>query len=210
MDQFSFSYLISDQITSYLIVRSILSVHLILQQSRPVPCAMHAATLDVIQPSPQLHYDVMHSTQPYGQPCAALVYSSIYSVQSSTQRLPIRALFWFTLKLVKSYLSPPSQSLCVWWFVLGVNLGSPHKYSMGRILFKHNKAVITFENNKAVAIFEQNKVVIIFEHNNGVTLFGYLDEYVANSSNQLLIVSQDTKEYKNTCALWPLRCNNSV
>ena len=39
--------------------------------------------------------------------------SSIYRVQSSTRRLPIRALFGFTLKLVESYLSPSSQSLCV-------------------------------------------------------------------------------------------------
>ena len=53
------------------------------------------------------------------------MYSSIYRVQSSTRRLPIRALFGFTLKLVESYLSPSPQSLCVWWFVLGVNLGSP-------------------------------------------------------------------------------------
>ena len=26
-----------------------------------------------------------------------------------------------------SYLSPSPQSLYMWWFVLGVNLGSPHK-----------------------------------------------------------------------------------
>ena len=38
---------------------------------------------------------------------------SIYRVQSSTRRLPIRALFGFTLKLVESYLSPSPQSLCV-------------------------------------------------------------------------------------------------
>ena len=47
MDRFSFSYLISDQITSYLIIGSILSAHLILQQPRPVPRAVHTATLDV-------------------------------------------------------------------------------------------------------------------------------------------------------------------
>ena len=41
------------------------------------------------------------------------MYSSIYRVQSSTGRLPIRALFGFTLKLVESYLSPSPQSLCV-------------------------------------------------------------------------------------------------
>ena len=41
------------------------------------------------------------------------MYSSIYRVQSSTRRLPIRALFGFTLKLVESYLSPSPQSLCV-------------------------------------------------------------------------------------------------
>ena len=40
------------------------------------------------------------------------MYSSIYRVQSSTRRLPIRALFGFTLKLVESYLSFPSESLC--------------------------------------------------------------------------------------------------
>ena len=55
------------------------------------------------------------------------MYSSIYRVQSSTRRLPIRALFGFTLKLVESYLSPPQSP--VWWFVLGVNLGSPHTSS---------------------------------------------------------------------------------
>ena len=41
------------------------------------------------------------------------MYSSIYRVQSSTRRLPIQALFGFTLKLVELYLSPSSQSLCV-------------------------------------------------------------------------------------------------
>ena len=41
------------------------------------------------------------------------MYSSIYRVQSSTRRLPIQALLWFTLKLVESYLSPSPQSLCV-------------------------------------------------------------------------------------------------
>ena len=40
------------------------------------------------------------------------MYSSIYRVQSSTRRLPIRALFGFTLKLVESYLSFSSESLC--------------------------------------------------------------------------------------------------
>ena len=53
------------------------------------------------------------------------MYSSIYRVQSSTRRLPIRALFGFTLKLVESYLSLPLRA-SVWWFVLGTNLGSPH------------------------------------------------------------------------------------
>ena len=110
-DRFSFfSYLICDQITSYLIIRSILSEHLILQQSRPVPRAVHAATLDVIYPSPQLHYDVMHSTQPYGQPRAAHMYSSIYRVQSTTRRLPIRALFGFMLKQSSPILPFPSES----------------------------------------------------------------------------------------------------
>ena len=41
------------------------------------------------------------------------MYSSIYRVQSSTRRLPIRALFGFMLKLVESYLSFPSEPLCV-------------------------------------------------------------------------------------------------
>ena len=41
------------------------------------------------------------------------MYSSIYRVQSSTRKLPIQALFGFTLKLVESYLSPSPQSLCV-------------------------------------------------------------------------------------------------
>ena len=51
------------------------------------------------------------------------MYSSIYRVQSSTRRLPIRALFGFTLKLVESYFLPlPSEPL-VWWFVLGSALG---------------------------------------------------------------------------------------
>ena len=53
------------------------------------------------------------------------MYSSIYSVQSSTQRLPIRALFGFMLKLVESYLPSPLR-ISVWWFLLGVCLGSPH------------------------------------------------------------------------------------
>ena len=46
------------------------------------------------------------------------MYSSIYRVQSSTRRLPIRALFGFTLKLVKSYLSFPSEPcvvVCPWY-----------------------------------------------------------------------------------------------
>ena len=41
------------------------------------------------------------------------MYSSIYRVQSSTRRLPIQALFGFTLKIVESYFSPSPQSLCV-------------------------------------------------------------------------------------------------
>ena len=41
------------------------------------------------------------------------MYSSIYRVQSSTRRLPIQALFGFTLKLVESYLFLSPQSLCV-------------------------------------------------------------------------------------------------
>ena len=46
------------------------------------------------------------------------MYPSIYRVQSSTRRLPIRALFGFTLKLVESYSSLSPQSLrvvvCPW------------------------------------------------------------------------------------------------
>ena len=41
------------------------------------------------------------------------MYSGIYRVQSSTRRLPIRALFGFTLKPVESYPLPSPQSLCV-------------------------------------------------------------------------------------------------
>ena len=41
------------------------------------------------------------------------MYCSIYSLQSSTQRLPIRALFGFMLKSVESYPSLSPQSLCV-------------------------------------------------------------------------------------------------
>ena len=51
------------------------------------------------------------------------MYSSIYRVQSSTRRLPIRALFGFTLKLVESYFLPLSSESLVWWFVLGSALG---------------------------------------------------------------------------------------
>ena len=41
------------------------------------------------------------------------MYFSIYSLQSSTQRLPIRALFGFTLKLVGSYPPLPLRvSVC--------------------------------------------------------------------------------------------------
>ena len=46
------------------------------------------------------------------------MYSSLYTLQSSTQRLPIRALFGFTLKQSNPIL-PSSQSSLVWWFVLG-------------------------------------------------------------------------------------------
>ena len=46
------------------------------------------------------------------------MYSSIYSLQSSTQRLPIQALFGFTLKATKSYSVPfLSEFVCV--LVLG-------------------------------------------------------------------------------------------
>ena len=51
------------------------------------------------------------------------MYSSIYRVQSSTRRLPIRALFGFTLKQVESYSLPLSSERPVWWFVLGSALG---------------------------------------------------------------------------------------
>ena len=60
------------------------------------------------------------------------MYSSIYRVQSSTRRLPIQALFGFALKLVKSYLSPSPQSLCVvvcpWYppWVTSLELESNH------------------------------------------------------------------------------------
>ena len=60
------------------------------------------------------------------------MYSSIYRVQSSTRRLPIRALFGFTLKLVKSHFSPSPQSLCVvvcpWYppWVTSLELESNH------------------------------------------------------------------------------------
>ena len=47
------------------------------------------------------------------------MYSSIYRVQSSTRRLPIRALFGFTLKQVESYPFPFPSELHVWWLVLG-------------------------------------------------------------------------------------------
>ena len=47
------------------------------------------------------------------------MYSSIYSVQSSTQRLLIRALFGFMLKQVESYPFPFSSESRMWWFVLG-------------------------------------------------------------------------------------------
>ena len=53
-------------------------------------------------------------------------YSSIYSLQSSTQRLPIRALFGFMLKLVESYSSLSSQSLMCGGLSLVLHLGSPH------------------------------------------------------------------------------------
>ena len=46
------------------------------------------------------------------------MYSSIYTLQSSTQRLPIQALFGFTLKATKSYSVPSPQSSCVCWFLV--------------------------------------------------------------------------------------------
>ena len=53
------------------------------------------------------------------------MYSSIYTLQSSTQRLPIQALFGFTLKATKSYSVPfPSEFVCVGSWSFG--LGSPH------------------------------------------------------------------------------------
>ena len=60
------------------------------------------------------------------------MYSSIYRVQSSTRRLPIQALFGFTLKLVESYFSPSPQSLsvvvCPWYppWVASLELESNH------------------------------------------------------------------------------------
>ena len=56
------------------------------------------------------------------------MYHNIYRVQSSTQRLPIWALFGFTLKLVEFYSPPfPLRVSCVMvcpWVILG----SPHHY----------------------------------------------------------------------------------
>ena len=44
------------------------------------------------------------------QPHVALMYSSIYSLQSSTQRLPIQALFGFMLKQLSPILPSLSES----------------------------------------------------------------------------------------------------
>ena len=90
-----------------------------------MPRAVHAATLDVssLALSSTMMSCTVHS--PTNKPRAALVYSSIYGLQSSTQRLPIRALFGFTLKLVESYSSLVSQSLACGGLSLVLYLGSP-------------------------------------------------------------------------------------
>ena len=64
--------------------------------------------------------------------------SSIYRVQSSTRRLPIRALFGFMLKQLSPILPFPSESL-VWWFVLG----SPWVAS-------HNKIAHSILRNRSI------------------------------------------------------------
>ena len=65
------------------------------------------------------------------------MYSSIYRVQSSTKRLPIRALFGFTLKQLNP-IPPSPQSLLVWWFVLG----SPWVASQGNLGAKDFASVV--------------------------------------------------------------------
>ena len=55
------------------------------------------------------------------------MYSSIYSLQSSTQRLPIQALFGFMLKATESYSIPSfSEFVCVGSWSFG--LGLPHHH----------------------------------------------------------------------------------
>ena len=118
MDQFSFSYLISDQTTSYLIIGSILSPHLILQQPRPVPCAMHTATLDVssLAPHSTMMSCTVHSlTDSLMQPSCKVVYILC-------NLAPRGSPFELSLGLCSNsqVLSSPllSESL-VWWFILG-------------------------------------------------------------------------------------------
>ena len=77
------------------------------------------------------------------------MYSSIYRVQSSTRRLPIQALFGFTLKLVESYPSPFPSEASVWWFVLGANLGSPQTLAYINVVDEHELAVQTHPEHKA-------------------------------------------------------------
>ena len=72
------------------------------------------------------------------------MYSSIYRVQSSTRRLPIRALFGFMLKLVESYLSPLLRA-SVWWFVLGIYCGSPHAVILNKVVEASEKAKLSMK-----------------------------------------------------------------
>ena len=73
------------------------------------------------------------------------MYSSIYRVQSSTRGLPIRALFGFT--------SPLPLRASVWWFVLGIHLGSPHFWRQYLEIFNINLEFYSNHRHRATECF---------------------------------------------------------
>ena len=90
------------------------------------------------------------------------MYSSIYRVQSSIRRLPIQALFGFTLKLVESYLFPSSSEPLVWWFVLSLPWVTSTSYCVLWCLFKWLLQLFPFMVDQVICDFCGFCVTVFF------------------------------------------------
>ena len=108
---FFLSNLRLDHVLSYLRILSYSSLDLCLVLCTLPPLMSYSLALSSTMMSCTVH----SPTGSLAQPTCILV----YRVQSNTRRLPIQALFGFTLKQSSPALPSLSESL-VWWFVLGL------------------------------------------------------------------------------------------